>query len=219
MKHNFRLTKWFFSIVIAVTLIFTFSATVWAKEDNTNEIHDVGGELIEETSNITTESGDEGANIFDEIYGVMEENADKIFSILAFVGTIIVSVGYKSGLLPLLRDALSKLKASIDNVKAEGELNKALTESKMSEISKAIEDINSSIESSNGQLKKIEWQFDSCEQLMAERKCMRAILENQIDMLYAIFMSSALPQYQKDEIGTKIQEMREELASYEIPSE
>ena len=65
MKQNFRLTKWFLSIVIAVTLIFTFSATVWAKEDNTNEIQDVGGELIEETSNITTESGDEGANIFD----------------------------------------------------------------------------------------------------------------------------------------------------------
>jgi hypothetical protein len=28
-------------------------------------------------------------------------------------------------------------------------------------------------------------------------------------------MSSALPQYQKDEVGEKIQSMREELASYE----
>jgi hypothetical protein len=47
-----------------------------------------------------------------------------------------------------------------------------------------------------------------------ERATLKLILQNQIDMLYAIFQSSALPQYQKEEIGVKIQRMREELASY-----
>ena len=48
---------------------------------------------------------------------------------------------------------------------------------------------------------------------------MRTILAGQIDMLYSIFMSSGLPQYQKDEIGEKIKEMREELKSYEAAVE
>ena len=34
-------------------------------------------------------------------------------------------------------------------------------------------------------------------------------------LLYSIFMSSSLPQYQKDMIGERIEELREELKSYE----
>ena len=160
-------------------------------------------------------SEDKVANVFEEIYAAMEENADKIFSILAFVGTIVVGVGYKSGLLPLLRDALSRLKSSIDGVKADGEISKALTESKMNEIGEELSEINSAIEKNAAELARIEWQFESYEELCREREAMRTIINAQIDMLYAIFMSSALPQYQKDEIGMKIQQMREELASYE----
>ena len=44
-------------------------------------------------------------------------------------------------------------------------------------------------------------------------------LISQVDMLYAIFMSSALPQYQKDEVGARIKEMREELEKYEETKE
>ena len=160
-------------------------------------------------------SGDYSQNIFEDIYNLLELNADKIFSILAFVGTIIVSVGYKSGLLPLLRDALSKLKNAIDGVKAEGELNKALTESKMAEISDKIAEIESTLEKGNKELSRIEWQFENYEELMEERESMRLILQGQIDMLYAIFMSSALPDYQKEEIGIRMKQMREELASCE----
>ena len=191
------------------------------EEVENNEILGEGGEnsanFEEGKNNAENSEEDKGSsqNIFEDIYKLLELNADKIFSVLAFVGTIVVSVGYKSGLLPLLRDALSKLKGAIDGVKADGEISKALTESKMSEMSEKIAEINSAIEKNNGELKRIEWQFENYEQLMAERESMRLILQGQIDMLYAIFMSSALPQYQKEEIGTKIQEMREELASYE----
>ena len=48
---------------------------------------------------------------------------------------------------------------------------------------------------------------------------MRLVIEGQIDMLYAIFMSSALPQYQKDEIGERIKLMREVLNNNEISTQ
>lgn len=216
MKDKFfNLSKWLIASAIAISMIFSLGLGASAEEANFGENTVDSGEHTVDLPEIEGEGGENSINIFDEIYCVLEENADKVFSILAFVGTLAVSVGYKSGLLPLLRDALSKLKSSIDGVKADGELNKALTESKMTEISRAIENINTAVEKNNGELARIEWQFESYEQLMAEREQMRLILAGQIDMLYAIFMSSALPQYQKDEIGIKIQEMREELASYD----
>ena len=204
-----QIIKWALGLILTIAISLSLGFNSFAEEVSvTEEV-----EQIEATSEIT--DSEINVNLFEEIYGVMEINADKIFSILAFIGTLVVGVGYKSGLLPLLRDALSRLKSSIDGVKADGEESKAMTESKMREISQAIENINSAIEKNNGELQRIEWQFDNYEQLMKERDSMRTILTGQIDMLYAIFMSSALPQYQKDEIGERIKEMKEELVSYE----
>ena len=215
------ITKWIIALVLTISLMFSVGIGVYAEENNgentiesgesaevlpnDSEENDENVELLPESDD---KSGEMAENIFDEIYSVAEANADKIFSILAFIGTLVVGVGYKSGFLPLLRDALSKLKSAIDGVKADGEINNALTESRMNEICLSMENISRA-------LCKMEYQADNYSKLLAERRTMRAVLLGQIDMLYAIFMSSALPQYQKDEIGLKIQEMREELASYE----
>ena len=230
MKNN-KINKFKGIILLISALLLSLSLTfsVYAEEAKEPSENTESGEAteispkteaigeVEESKNeiFVDNSGDYAQNIFEDIYNLLELNADKIFSILAFVGTIVVSVGYKSGLLPLLRDALSKLKNAIDGVKAEGELNKALTESKMAEISDKIAKIESTLEKGNKELSRIEWQFENYEELMDERESMRLILQGQIDMLYAIFMSSALPDYQKEEIGLRIKQMREELASCE----
>lgn len=168
----------------------------------------LGGGESEDTASADAESGDNSQHIFEDIYALLEVNADKIFSVLAFIGTVVVGVAYKSGLLPLLSDAFGKLKSSIDGVKAEG----AITEERLSTIDKSLCEITESVAD-------MRWQCESYEELCRERESMRLIMEGQIDMLYAIFMSSALPQYQKDEIGERISEMREELRSYESSSE
>lgn len=214
-KKISNLTKWLAVSITAISLCVALSIGVSAEEADFSKNVSENGESTVVLPENNNEIKETNTNIFDQIYGVLEENADKVFSILAFIGTLAVSVGYKSGLLPLLRDALSKLKLSIDGVRAEGELNKTITAEKMEEISRSIESINRAIDKGNTEISRIEWQFENYEKLMAERGKMRTVLMGQIDMLYAIFMSSALPQYQKDEIGNKIQEMREELASYE----
>lgn len=152
--------------------------------------------------------GDYEKNLFDEIYAALELNADKIFSALAFISTLIVGLGYKSGLLPLLRDTLTKLKGAIDGVKAEGEQTRAETDLMLREINESIDEMRSELDS-------IKWQYESYDQIVKERHTLCTILNGQINMLYAIFMTSALPQYQKDEIGEMICRMREELDSYE----
>lgn len=220
-----KITKWIIAVATSLSLLLSFGIAVCA-EENGGENTAEGGDYIEIPSAESAENGDgvellpenddisgeNAGNIFEEIYSAAEENADKIFSILAFIGTLVVGVGYKSGFIPLLRDALSKLKAAIDGVKADGEINNAITESKMNEICLSVENISRT-------LGDMEFHVENYSKLLAERKTIRTVLLGQIDMLYAIFMSSALPQYQKDEIGIKIQEMREELASYETTIE
>ena len=176
--------------------------------DETNE---KGGGLSHNNGENTTKSEDYAENIFEELYAAIEENADKIFSVLAFVGTLVVGVGYKSGLLPLLRNALSGLKGAIDGVKADGETTKALTDGKLQEISASLEKIED-------ELSDMKWQYESYEEICRDRESLRLIISGQIDMLYSIFMTSALPQYQKDEVGERISLMREELKKY-APSE
>ncbi len=178
------------------------------KEEETED----GGENPQNTGENPNESGDYEENLFEEIYCLVESNADKIFSVLAFIGTLVVGVGYKSGLLPLLREAAAKLKTAIDGVKAEGESSKEMTDAKLKEISAVVDNIQ-------GELTKMKWQYDSFDSICRDREATRIILTNQIDMLYAIFMTSALPQYQKDEVGEKISEMREALKNYESSEE
>ena len=162
--------------------------------------------------NTSPDSEADEENIFEEIYLALESNADKIFSILAFVGTLIVGIGYKSGLLPLLGDALSKLKAAVDGLNENGERLNADTKERLLEM-------ENSIQNMERELGKISSNMKHCDELINQRKSLGTLIEGQIDMLYAIFMSSSLPQYQKEEIGTRIQSMREELASYEKTTE
>lgn len=154
-------------------------------------------------------------NIFEEIYTLVMENSDKIFSILAFLGTLVVGIGYKSGLLPLLRDALSRLKGEMDDIKADGDKNNRLVGERFDKTSQAIERIEKTLTENTKELSRIEWQFESYEELLRERNALKTILEGQMYLLYSIFMSSSLPQYQKDMIGERIEALREELKSYE----
>ena len=207
-------------ILISISLLFGIGISAYATESDNiptegyieGEKTDPGVEKSEDTELLPEEGGDYTQNIFEEIYNLLEKNADKIFSILAFIGTLVVGVGYKSGLLPLLREALAKLKSSIDGVKANSDEREAITSQKLKEIGSAVERIEA-------QLAIVENERVDYTELYRDRESMRVILAGQIDMLYAIFMSSALPQYQKDEIGERISEMREELISYESDEE
>ncbi len=222
-KKNYKIIKAALVLIMALCVTMGVGMGAFAEEvaENPDNLRKSGEEVeempdfeadgeenSEDLPSPEQESGAEEKNIFAEIYVAVEKNADKIFSILAFVGTIIVGIGYKSGLIPLLNDALSKLKGSLDGVRESGEKMNADTSVKIAEM-------DNSLKALEKKVNHISTHLEGYEALTVERCAMRKILEGQIDMLYAIFMSSALPQYQKDEIGEKIKSMKEELASYE----
>lgn len=197
---NTKLTKLILSLVISVALLLAFGTFAFANEAVADEI-------------ITEEAA--GENVFAEIYSVVKANADKIFSALAFIGTLIVGAMYKSGLLPILSDALAKFKSALDAIKSENERYESIASAKISDIGNSIKGIEDSIIKTNTEIARIESELATYEAALAERKSMKIILTSQIDMLYNIFMTSSLPQFEKEEIGKKISQMREELNSYE----
>ena len=201
-RKNEKLTKIIITLTFAVALLVAFCIGASAEE----------AEIITEGA-VVAEPTEE--NVFAEIYAVVRANADKIFSALAFIGTLIVGAMYKSGLLPLLSDALGKFKGTLEGIKSENERYESLTGAKLSEMGVSIKNIEKSIEDTNGEIARIESELSVYEEALAERESMKIILLGQIDMLYSIFMASSLPQFEKEEIGNKIARMREELNSYE----
>ena len=211
MRKNKFFNKLYPLLIIFTLFALIFSMGIIVSADEGAEIPASaadGGEIPEETVENQGDSGENTSNIFENIYLQVESNADKIFSALAFLATLIVGIFYKSGLLPLLKDALSKLKGAIDKAKEAEELHSKDTNGKIDAITETVNQMEKQIE-------KIELGSRDIEKLCREREAMRTILTNQVDMLYAIFICSSLPEYQKEEIGLKIQGMREELGAYE----
>ena len=127
-------------------------------------------------------------SIFDEIYAVMLQNADKILSALAFIGTIIVGFAYKKGLLPLLGKAMTAINRSVDGIKEDGVKSAKETEKKLTDIDSSLKEIEAAAKS----VHNIEELLVRYERVMSQYDAMKTVMSAQTDMLYAVFMASAV---------------------------
>ena len=158
-------------------------------------------------------------NFFDELYRILTSNADKIFAALAFVGTLIVGFSYKKGLIPLLSGAMTALKGTADSIKANGTELTRQTEHGMKALCDNTEEIMKGSIALREEITEMRSELSELDDIADQYGTLKLVMLSQIDMLYAIFMSSALPQYQKEEVGSKINKMREELKKYEKTQE
>jgi hypothetical protein len=122
---------------------------------------------------------------------------------------------YKKGLLPIVSDGLKALKSGIKaiNEKSESFNEHAINlcdsiDGRLERAEKLSEAVLKSAES-------VEQELAQIHKSSAENEKIRIILCAQIDMLYEIFMTSSLPQYQKDAVGERVAKMREALAKDE----
>ena len=158
---------------------------------------------------------EEFSNIFDTIYSELEKNADKLLSALAFVGSVIIALTYKRGLMPTLKNSLGALINSVNNMKEENDRGISTLDTTAKNISEKLESTEHSLTELAKSLEKIETALAESATNMAKAHDLRKILSSQVDMLYEIFMTSSLPQYKKDEVGEKISEMRKSLTPEE----
>jgi hypothetical protein len=211
MKGKRKFLVFIAAICIALSL---FCVTTFALSDEVSTEEITAGDVMTEEPGGTPLFID--SSIFDEIYAALLANADKILSAMAFCGTLIVGFAYKKGLLPLLGKAMSAIGKSVEGIKEDGIRSAQSTEARLSGIDTSIGEISEASAQAAISITKIEERLSRYDEAMAQYSAMKTVMSAQTDMLYSIFMSSALPQYQKEEVGERIAEMRKELKINEI---
>lgn len=186
-----------------------------AEVENTELSEDTTHEDRAESGAGADGSEENEENFFSAVYNKIMSHAGDIFSTLAFLGSLLIALAYKKGLLPALTKAISGIKDSIEKVqRSANEGNSAASEgySKLAEKLSKLEDTLSVFCNS---VMNIGERLDTLGGDAADREKMQIIMSSQIDMLYDVFMSSSLPQYQKEAIGSRVVKMKEELSKNE----
>ena len=223
-KTNF---KGFLGAILIAMTVFSFSVTAFASENT--DFCDESGEytttyaenskentqIVEETNENVGNEKEDVENFFGIIYAEMSKYATEIISAITLVGTVILGFAYKKGLLPLVTHSISAIQQSVTKIKSDTENGIAVTQSGLDSVTERLGELENSVTLFKNTLDTLEEQLQCEAEYVKERKKMNAVMLSQIDMLYDIFMASALPQYQKDSVGTKVQMMKEELELYD----
>ena len=151
-------------------------------------------------------------NVFEKIYADVSEYATEILCAMTFVGSLVLAFAYKKGLLPIVKGSLVSIGNAVTKVKesvGEGtEKGTRLGES----IEKGLENtknvLDGLVEKISELDKALEERLSNESERARESEVLRLVLLSQIDMLRDIFMSAALPQYQKDAVGERIAKMK-----------
>ena len=154
-------------------------------------------------------------NVFEEVYLFVINNADKVFSSLAFIASLIVAFAYRKGLIPLLKSALSAIGSKAEKVKEFSEESAMKTEQSLKFITDKLASYENSVESISKSLDGLIERLDDVDGERKNTESLRLIMLSQVDMLYDIFMQSSLPQYSKDAVGEKVAAMKKELSNGE----
>ena len=167
---------------------------------------------------ITKEQSEE--NLFSKVYEEVASYASEILCGLTLVGSLTLAVAYKKGLLPLVEksllaigNAVSGIKESTKESAETGSRLKDNIEKRLTVASETLEALADKIGSLD---KALSASLEGDAKSRLEAKELRLVVDTQIDMLYDIFMSSALPQYQKDAVGERIAKMKEAMANNAI---
>ena len=179
--------------------------------DTVEDVDDEAGEYSDEGE----QEAEEVTNDFEEIYNVAMNHISEILSLAAFVGSLICAIIYKSGLMPLMENGLSSLKNAA--VKIKEATDKAECESKESllTISRKIDDIEDTVGDMCEVFLAVTDALEGYKDQREHQKRVSTVLEGELDMLYDIFMTSALPEYEKARVGEKMTKLKEALNSGE----
>lgn len=172
-------------------------------------------EAIDEEANEATDE-----NFFTSVYIKIGEYASEILCALTLAGSLVVAFAYKKGLLPLIEktlitlgSAVGKIKESTDKSAEKNDVLEATVKKKLTEASELLASLAERTEKLDLALSE---KLAGENEMQAEKESLRLILSAQIDMLYDLFMSSALPQYQKDAVGERIAQMKEAIVKNDV---
>ena len=206
-KFNFK--RKLIPFIIALALAFAvFTVGAFAEEP--------GSPNSSEGSGTEADSGDVGSDdsvkpeniFFSSLLEDLKEFLPEILSALSLICSVILMFVYKSGFIPMVKEGVSALSSRVKAIGDEAD-KMAIGGKETAEAVKAgldfLEKRLTDMESSLGALSKSLGDIDGLKERSDKET---RVLSLEVEMLYELFMSSALPQYVKDRVGEKIAEMR-----------
>lgn len=194
-------------IITAISLSFIFSVSAFALSSESTDT--VEGAHYTDTEKAADES------ILEELISALEKYAAEILSALTFIASIVIMLCYKKGLLPLFNDGLKALKSGVKTINEKSESFNEHAIAICDGIDKRLERAEAAVDTVLKSTDVIEKRLAELQSEGKDRERLSIILSSQIDMLYEIFMSAALPQYLKDSVGEKIALMKAAIGKEE----
>ena len=135
---------------------------------------------------------------------VWEEHSTEVFSALALLGSVLVAVLYKTGLLPLLKKALSAIGSTAKNTALKTEELARVLEEKEEALAQTLLPVGDKVEAMEKHLERAETSatemVSRLEALELREAANRRLLEGQIAMLHGLAMGANLPKFRRDAI-------------------
>ena len=156
------------------------------------------------------ETDGEEQNFFAALYEGAREHLGEILCALTLVGSIFLAFAYKKGLLPIVTKALGAIGSSVGMLGEQTGTFASKIEEQSENLRASIGEIQSRLQGFEEALAKIKGGLDGATASGEILKQTERTLGEQVEMLYEIFMSSALPQYQKEAVAKRIADMRRE---------
>lgn len=199
--------------LIVTVLLAVFSSTLVVCASAESNIPEEQSVATDDKTSVTDAAED---NFFTVAYEEISSYASEILCALTLAASLILAFAYKKGLLPLVQGALVSIGNAVTKIKDSTEVSEQkasrLEENLENGIQGAMAALDKVIERIASFEQTINAKLINEEQIKEEYKKLGFVVGAQIDMLYDIFMTSALPQYQKDAVGERIAKMREAMA-------
>lgn len=215
-----KIKKILFVALAAMTLLTFLAGGISASEtaDADNGVA-VSEKIGDEGVGVSEEIADEGENAFAALYGMATENADKIFALLSFAGTLMLAFVYKKGLLPALSGAVNRLSEAASRVAEESDENRKESEANAVALKGSIGDFSAALAAVADTLANIEARLVAIEERGGDTEAVKRILACEVDMLSDLFLTSSIPEYQKESVSKRVSDIKRELVSDEEKQE
>ena len=190
------------------------------KDSDTDEVGERGDaddneEYAAKDDESTEKEAEEKKNDFDVIYNAAMSHISEILSLAAFIGSLVCAIIYKSGLMPLMENGLKSLKNAALKIKEATDKAECDNKESIVNISRKIDDIENTLGDMCDAFLAVTDALEGYENHREHQKRLDTVLEGELDMLYDIFMTSALPEYEKARVGERMTKLKEALNSGE----
>lgn len=132
----------------------------------------------------------------------------EICGLLAFFGSLLLTLCYRSGMLPLLASGLGAVRGAVEELKSGTEDRTAAQEAALAEFRAAAQPLLTQSADMLARMSELEAELAAAAE---QRTDTASVLRMQSELFYRIFMGANLPQYQKDELGDCYAAMRRVL--------